>query len=414
MNLLMELHERPKRSYICLLDIAKAFPSTPHVCLVEALQALRAPPHVSGMVKPIYTLSTCQYSKLRFPLSRGIKEGCSLSPSSFVLVYETFHATLAKGFPDASSFVYVDDIAVVTKNANEMQRVLKRVQDLSLILEMNPGKTKVYKWAATPRTRQKRHMPLHDVLRWNGKDILMQPPPPMFRYLGHTIVHPSWAQRARDEVLDEAESDLTRYGILPLNGFERVQLLNFVLIPRWPYHTMLIPHDGMFQHKICSEFVAIAKGLEHNKENIYKAHNPTHINSPVKYGGLGLRQIYWAYRIRYATLVQGLLRKPTGRLSRLVAQPIEHMMTPLRDYVTILSQLGGNTTLVLAPHTRPPTSANFIDEETSGDEEWITQQAVAEGIPKIARRYITRCSANEYPTHGEVPPRFTRVEVARI
>ena len=31
MNLLMELHERPEGSYICLLDIAKAFPSTPHV-----------------------------------------------------------------------------------------------------------------------------------------------------------------------------------------------------------------------------------------------------------------------------------------------------------------------------------------------------------------------------------------------
>ena len=49
---------------------------------------------------------------------------------------------------------------------------------------------------------------------------------------------------------------------------------------------MFIPHDRMLQHidKICLEFIAIAKGLEHNKENIYKAHNVTHINSPVKYG----------------------------------------------------------------------------------------------------------------------------------
>ena len=74
-----------------------------------------------------------------------------------------------------------------------------------------------------------------------------------------------------------------------------------------------------------------------------EAHNVTHINSPVKYGALGLRHIYWAYKTRYVTLVQGLLRKPTGRFSRLVAQPIERMMTPLRDYVTVLSQLGGGT-----------------------------------------------------------------------
>ena len=200
--------------------------------------------------------------------------------------------------------------------------------------------------------------------------------PPIFRYLGHTIAHPSWAERARDEVWAKVGSDLTRYRTLPLNAFERVQLLNSVLIPRWLYHTMFIPHDRMFQHidKMWLIFVAIAKGLEHNKENIYKAHNVTHINSPVKYGGLGLQQIYWAYRTRYITLVQGLLRKPTGRLCRLVAQSIERMMTRLCDYVTVLSQIGGNTTLVLAPRRRPPTSANLIYEQTSGDEECINSK----------------------------------------
>ena len=42
----------------------------------------------------------------------------------------------------------------------------------------------------------------------------------------------------------------------------------------------------------------------------------------------------------------------------LVAQPIELMMAPLRDY-TVLSQLGGGTTLALAPRRRPPTSSNL-------------------------------------------------------
>ena len=67
----------------------------------------------------------------------------------------------------------------------------------------------------------------------------------IFRYLGHTIAHPLLAQKARDKVLAKVESDLTQYSALPLNAFERVKLLNFPLIPRWLYHTMFIPHDGV-------------------------------------------------------------------------------------------------------------------------------------------------------------------------
>ena len=179
---------------------------------------------------------------------------------------------------------------------------------------------------------------------------------------------------------------------------------------------MFIPHERLFQHidRICLEFVAITKGLEHNKENIYKAHNVTRITPPVKYGGLGLQQIYRAYRTRYVTLVQGLVRKPTGRLSRLVAQLIECIMRLLRDYVTALFQIAGNTTLVLAPCRRPPTSANLIDEHASGDEEWITQQEVEVGIAEVATRDITRCSVNDDPTDGEVPTGLTPMEVAGI
>ena len=187
MNLIMELHEKLEGAYICLLDIAKAFPSTPHVCLVESLQILGAPPHVVRMVKSIYTLNFCWYGKLHFPLTRSIKEGCPLSPALFVLVYKTFHATLAEEFLEASFFLCVDDTAIVTKNASDLQQVLKWVRELSILLglQTNPGKTEVYKWAATPWSRQRRQTRHHDVIRWHCKDILVRPP--IFRYLGHTI-----------------------------------------------------------------------------------------------------------------------------------------------------------------------------------------------------------------------------------
>ena len=70
--------------------------------------------------------------------------------------------------------------------------------------------------------------------------------------------------------------------------------------------------------------------------------------------------------------------------------------------------------MLLAPRKRPPTFANLIDEQTSGDEEWIAQQEVAMGIPQVATRYMPRCSAYDDPTDGEVPPRYSPMEVAGI
>ena len=130
---------------VCLI-LPRLF-RVPHVYLVESPRILEAPPHILHMVQSIYTLSTCWYGKLHFPLTRGIKEGCPVAPALFMLVYDTFHATLTKEFPEASFFIYVDDIAIVTKNAGDSKRVLKMVQELSLIFgfQTNLGKTEVYR-----------------------------------------------------------------------------------------------------------------------------------------------------------------------------------------------------------------------------------------------------------------------------
>ena len=35
--------------------------------------------------------------------------------------------------------------------------------------------------------------------------------------------------------------------MLPLNAFERTQLLNAVLMPKWTYRTLFLPNDFMFK-----------------------------------------------------------------------------------------------------------------------------------------------------------------------
>ena len=76
----MLLHQYGDGALVCLLDIAKAYPSMPHECLTYGLQLIGTPARIYSMVASIYAQSTGVYGAVRFPLRRGIKEGCPLSP----------------------------------------------------------------------------------------------------------------------------------------------------------------------------------------------------------------------------------------------------------------------------------------------------------------------------------------------
>ena len=94
------------------------------------------------MVASIYTHKTGVYRDIRFPLRCGIKEGCPLSPALFLLVYEAFHQTLTREFPNSTILAYVDDIAIISPNQREMQHHLERVSQLCAILGLKTNHSK--------------------------------------------------------------------------------------------------------------------------------------------------------------------------------------------------------------------------------------------------------------------------------
>ena len=112
---------------VCLLDITKAYPSMPHECLIYGFRLIGTLARIYNMVASIYAHNTGVYGDVHFPLRRGIKKGCPLSPALFVLVYEAFHQTLTREFPNITILAYVDDIAIISLNQREMQGVLERV-----------------------------------------------------------------------------------------------------------------------------------------------------------------------------------------------------------------------------------------------------------------------------------------------
>ena len=189
----MLLHQYGDGALVCLMDIAKAYPSMPHECLTYGLQLIGTPARIYNMVASIYAHSTGLYGDVRFPLRRGIKEGCPLSRALFVLVYEAFHQTLTREFPNSTIPAYVEDIAIISPNQREMQHVVERVSQLSAILGLktNPSKTQVYRWAP-PSRRQgvaRRESLTKDAITWDDARLPLQPP--VFHYLGHLLAHPT-------------------------------------------------------------------------------------------------------------------------------------------------------------------------------------------------------------------------------
>ena len=174
-----------------------------------------------------------------------------------MLLYEAFHSTLRREFPSARFFVYVDDVAVITQDEAQLSQILARVQQLSdsLGLKVNRSKTEIFVWDQEA---------LIDHIQWAGDRIRVQPP--IFKYLGHVLAHPSWVHKAHNNFLEEARVDLAAYERLPLNAWERVELVYTVLNPRWTYRMLLIPNDITFKQldKLTKEFVTNCKGVGKN------------------------------------------------------------------------------------------------------------------------------------------------------
>ena len=136
--------------YVALLDATKAFPSVPRPLLTGIVKEAGAPENIIRMLGDIYKHTPVVLSlhgrDLPIRPTRGMKEGCPLSPKSFHLYYDILLRENKKRCPGAHLYVFVDDIAVRAPTRESLLRTLYTLHEVAhtMGLRFNKDNTEVY------------------------------------------------------------------------------------------------------------------------------------------------------------------------------------------------------------------------------------------------------------------------------
>ena len=104
-----------------------------------------APENIIRMLGEIYQHTPVVLSRP----TMGMKEGCPLSPTLFLLYYDILLRETRERCPDACLYVFVDDIAVRAPTTDALLHTPDTLHEVAhtMGLHFKKDKTEVYHWA---------------------------------------------------------------------------------------------------------------------------------------------------------------------------------------------------------------------------------------------------------------------------
>ena len=197
---------------MALLDVAKAFPSVPPPMLTGIVKEAGAPENMIRMLGEMYQHTPAVLSlhgpDLPIRPTRGMKEGCPLSPTLFLLYNDILLRETKERCPGAHLYVFVDDIVVRAPTRDSLLHTLDTLHEVAhtIGLRFNKDKTEVYHSTEDYNV---------EPITWHHQLIPLRPP--IMTYLGHVLAHPTREDTASDMVTTKVQHDTAAYRTLPLN-----------------------------------------------------------------------------------------------------------------------------------------------------------------------------------------------------
>ena len=161
------VHYHKEKVYACFVDFPKAFDSVWHEGLFYKLLKVNIGGNFYNLIKSLYCNSSCSIrvgeNKTRsFSYSRGVRQGCILSPLLFNLYINNlpylFENTLSDPFvlPNGkklNSLLYADDLIILSRSKLGLQNCLNVLSSFceTWMLKINSKKTKIMIFQKRPR-----------------------------------------------------------------------------------------------------------------------------------------------------------------------------------------------------------------------------------------------------------------------
>ena len=191
-----EREKYKKGPYACFIDFQKAYDTVPHQALLHKLRAYGITGRVYHFIETLYSHSTMQvringvYSR-EFPLQRGLRQGCPLSPILFSLFINDILPEAPcrpdRWWPKVDCLLYADDVCLFAPSELQLRSLMAQVSEWADTWEMTIGQSKCGVMKFTPKGKEE----LERRIRATGEKWLLQgkeiSPVEEYKYLGLVI-----------------------------------------------------------------------------------------------------------------------------------------------------------------------------------------------------------------------------------